>query len=170
MSTELTTKLTKKEVSEVLSYDPSTGEFVWLVNRRGGASAGNKAGTVKTGGYVQINVLGKMCYAHRLAWLFEHGDWPVNHIDHIDGDPSNNRICNLRDVPVSMNMENQKKAHISNKSCGLQGASFDKQTGRWSSKISVSNKTKNLGRYDSAQEAHSAYLSAKRALHQGATI
>lgn len=164
------TTATRAEIAEVLSYSAETGVFTWSSNRRGGARVGDIAGTVKRGGYVQINVLGRLCYAHRLAWLFATGAWPTGYIDHIDGNPSNNRIDNLRDVSAEENQQNQRRAHASNKSSGMLGVSMCKQTGRWSAKISVANKTKNLGRFDTADAAHQAYISAKRALHTGGML
>ena len=163
-------KICDAALIQILRYDCVTGEFYWSVNRRGGAKAGDLAGTVKTGGYIQINACAKLYYAHRLAWRFMHGSWPAGHIDHIDGNPSNNRIENLRDVSVLMNQQNQRRAHVSNKSSGFQGVSFDARTNRWMAKISINNTTKNLGRYDTPEQDHSAYLSAKRINHEGCTI
>ncbi len=60
--------------------------------------------------------------------------------------------------------------HASNKSSGLLGVCFDKQTGRWMAKISIGNKTKNLGRFADQHKAHSAYVSAKRAHHEGGML
>lgn len=157
-------------MSEVLHYDAASGQFTWKVKRRGGANAGQVAGTVTVDGYVQIHVCGKLHKAHRLAWLFTHGVWPTYHIDHIDGNPGNNAIRNLRDVSAAINQQNQRRAHRSNQSSGLLGVSFDARTGRWLSKISVNNKTKNLGRYATPEKAHAAYVSAKKTLHQGSTL
>lgn len=157
------------ELMNVLRYDGNTGVIYWL-KRSGKAKAGSVAGTAKRGGYIQISACGKSRYAHRLAWLFVYGAWPVGHIDHIDGNPSNNRIDNLRDVSAKTNMENQRHAHASNKSSGLLGVSFDKQTGLWMAKISVGNCTKNLGRFTDPNMAHSAYVSAKRDYHEGGML
>lgn len=162
--------LPEAELLGVLRYDPCTGMFTWAVNRRGGAKAGDVAGTTKAGGYVQINVLGRLHYAHRLAWLFSSGSWPVGHIDHIDGNPANNAIANLRDVSAELNQQNQRRAHRSNRSSGMQGVSFDARTGRWLAKISLKNRTKNLGRHDTPELAHQAYVAAKRAMHEGNTL
>ena len=161
--------ISDQELLGVLRYDPETG-FIHWIKRSGRAKAGSVAGTVKVGGYIQIRACGGLHYAHRIAWMFEHGKWPEGHIDHIDGNPMNNRISNLRDVSVGTNMENQRRAHVSNKSSGLLGVSFDKQTGRWMAKISILNKTKNLGRFSDKDKAHEAYVTAKRQLHQGVTI
>ena len=159
--------LPEEDLMKVLQYDAVTGVFTWAVNRRGGAKAGDTAGTVNFGGYIQINALGKLHYAHRLAWLFTHGSWPAGHVDHIDGNPTNNAIANLRDVSVKVNQQNQRRPHRSNRSSGLQGVSFDARTGRWLAKISLQNRTKNLGRYVTPELAHQAYVAAKREMHEG---
>ena len=158
------------ELESLLRFDAGAGRFYWRVDRRGGAKAGDKAGTSKPGGYVAIHFCGRLLYAHRIAWLFVHKVWPEGVIDHRDGDPANNRPSNLRDVSQGRNLENQRRAHRSNKSCGLLGASFDTRTGRWLAKISVNNRTLNLGRHDTAEAAHAAYLVAKRDLHEGAML
>lgn len=162
--------LSEPELRRVLSYDEITGLFTWAQNRRGGARAGDEAGTQKAGGYVQIHANGRLYYAHRLAWLFARGAWPVGHIDHIDGNPANNAIANLRDVSAKLNQQNQRRAQASNLSSGLLGVSFDARTGRWLAKISIDNRTKNLGRHANPQLAHQAYLAAKRTLHEGNTL
>lgn len=159
----------RDQLMHVLQYDCTTGQFRWAVDRKGGAKAGHTAGTVKNGGYIQIHACGRLYYAHRLAWLFTHNAWPQGHIDHIDGNPTNNRLENLRDVSVLVNMQNQRRAHASNKSSGLQGVSYDARTKRWAAKISIQNRTKNLGRYDLPEQAHEVYLRAKRAFHEGNT-
>lgn len=151
----------------LLRHDPETGRFFWLVNRRGGVKAGDLAGTVRVDGYVQIHCAGTLYLAHRLAWLFTYGRWPTRHIDHVNGNTGDNRIQNLRDVAPKLNQENQRRAHRSNRSSGLLGVSYCARTGRWLAKISIDNKTQNLGRFDTSEKAHAAYLQAKRRHHEG---
>jgi hypothetical protein len=161
--------VSESQMLDVLRYDAASGLFYQAKSRRG-VRAGDVAGCTRSDRYVIVRVLGKTHYAHRLAWFFTHGRWPSADVDHIDGDPSNNRIANLRDVSRAVNLQNQRRPHRSNKSSGQLGVSFDKQTGRWSAKVSVGNRTVNLGRHDSPDAAHAAYLIAKRDLHEGATI
>lgn len=165
-----TSLVTAEQVTTVLSYCKETGQFTWKQNRGGGAKAGDSAGTLTTTGYIQIHCMGRLYFAHRLAWLVTYGAWPAGMIDHLDGDGTNNRLSNLRDVSAAVNQQNQRRAHRSNKSSGLLGAHFDARTGRWLAKISAANRTVNLGRYDTAVEAHAAYIKAKRTMHIGATI
>lgn len=162
-------QVTAAEASQLLDYCAETGVIKWRRNRRGGARAGDVAGARTSSGYIQIHLNGQIYFAHRLAWLLFHGTWPACVIDHIDGDGTNNRIANLRDVSIQVNQHNQRRAHRSNRSSGLLGAHFDSRTGRWLAKITVSNRTVNLGRYDTAQQAHEAYLQQKRIIHIGAS-
>lgn len=75
--------VTLKRLREVLSYDGATGEFVWIkpphVHPR---LAGNVAGGFRSG-YLLIKIDGRKYGAHRLAWFYTHGRWPVDRIDHI---------------------------------------------------------------------------------------
>ena len=152
-----------QRVRELLSYDHEIGRFVRLV----GLSNRSPAGVVfhQNGGrYVFITVAGSRLAAHRLAWVLFYGVWPLQCIDHINGIRDDNRITNLRDVPFSVNNQNQRAA---------QGVSFDSSipTPRpWRAKISVNNRTVNLGRFATAEEARRIYIEAKRALHVGCTL
>ena len=96
-------KLTQKKVKQYLNYDPLTGEFTWIVHRRC-LKAGSVAGCLYRG-YTSIRISGKQYYAHRLAWLYVYGYFPEHQIDHIDRNPSNNRINNLRHA------SSQRKKH-----------------------------------------------------------
>lgn len=97
---KLLADLPRERLLEVLSYDPGTGIFHW---RPGTRREGFVAGTIVSEGYISIGI-DRRCYkAHRLAWLYFHGIWPSAVVDHIDGDTSNNRIENLRDVTHAQN-------------------------------------------------------------------
>lgn len=160
---------TAERVRELFSYCPATGEFIRLISTKG-SRAGQKAGTLKSNGYLHFSVDGKKHGAHRIAWLHVYGYMPVGDVDHIDGDRQNNAINNLRDVDRSTNLENQRTAKSSNKSTGLLGAYFHKQIGRYTSRITTHGKDKHLGCFATAEEAHAAYIHAKRELHAGNTL
>ena len=154
---------------ERIKYEPDTGLFRWAVGGRG-FRKNETAGSVTSCGYRQIGIGFKVYRAHRLAWFLTHGTWPIGEIDHINGDPLDNRLINLRDVDRSTNAQNQHRAQSDNKSCGLLGATWNKQHKRWQSKIMVKKVIHHVGYFETAQLAHEAYLLKKRVLHSGCTI
>ena len=163
--------LDQATLKELLHYDPETGVFTWKVDsgRWGRIKAGTEAGNLRRrDGYRQIKLKEGNFLAHRLAFLYMTGDWPEQHVDHIDGNPLNNRWCNLRDVDRNANMQNLKRAQSNNKSSGLLGVSSCRS--KWQAHITVNSEYKHLGTYDTPEEAHDAYLEAKRQLHGGCTI
>lgn len=155
-------------IKELLYYDEATGDFYWQVARRG-ASKKRKAGTKTKVGYVQIMIDGKYYLAHRLAWLYMNGKFPKLHIDHMNGNKSDNSIKNLREVSIALNQQNYTKANKNNKA-NLLGAFYSESRQKWFSKISLNNKRKYLGTFQTALEAHKAYIQAKREMHPNCTI
>lgn len=153
----------------LLSYDPETGEFSRLPVPGRGHSASRRVGGLNHDGYHSIGVDGRHFLAHRLAWLFATGSWPARSIDHIDGNPRNNRFSNLRDVEHALNMQNLKAAKRTSKT-GFLGVSFVRRAGAYSARITVNRRQIYLGTFPSAELAHERYLSAKRVLHAGGTL
>lgn len=162
--------LTSERLRALLSYDPATGTFTRRISRcrwRAGETAG-----APNRGYVQIKIDNVLHAAHRLAWLHTTGSWPTGDIDHIDGNRSNNAFANLRDVTRGINAQNLRRARRDSQS-GLLG-SFKKkdrkQKDRWQAQISLNGVLHYIGIYDTAEEAHAAYVAAKRRMHVGNTI
>jgi hypothetical protein len=145
-----------------LEYCPTTGVFTWKNPRI-------TAGTIDKNGYHAIKVNGKTYKSHRLAFLFMTGDWPKNDVDHINGTKTDNSWKNLRDVTTTVNMQNQTKAHKCNKSKYL-GVTALKGSNKWRSRITVNKRQLFLGMFETAQEAHEAYLNAKKRYHVGNTL
>ena len=104
---------------------------------------------------------------HRLVWLYHTERWPDEQIDHINGNPLDNRIENLRDVTRSVNMQNQRRATCKSKT-GLLGVYPHRK--KFAAGITVDGKIQHLGVFANAHEGHAVYLAAKRALHEGCTI
>ncbi len=101
-------KVTQTRLRKLLRYDPETGVFRWAIVSKG-RKYGAVAGQVKKGtGYRYITVDGAQCRAGRLAWYYVHGSWPEHEIDHMNGNRSDDRIANLRDVPHTINRQNQR--------------------------------------------------------------
>lgn len=172
--------ITAEHVREILRYNKSTGEFVWRVDRFSGrgmkilkARKGDRAGYVDAKGYLILSIDGKKYKAHRIAWMYVTGSFPIEHIDHRDGVRLNNRFANLRDVSRAINGQNQRSARRGSSS-GLIGVSFRKRKAEskkpWFAQIGAGGLNRNLGTYATKEEAHAAYLAAKRKLHKGCTI
>lgn len=158
--------LTAARVRELLDYDPSTGVFTWRV-ARGRVPAGAVVGRIRQGRIV-VGIDKHEFSAHRIAWLHFYGQWPIYEVDHKDGVPLNNSIANLRDVPHAVNQQNRRRADRDNHG-GFLGTSRYKN-GRYRAQIMVSSKFINLGTFLTGEEAHAAYVEAKRRLHAGCTI
>lgn len=139
-------------LKEVLSYDAETGIFTWKSYRSRQARAGGNAGTVNAkNGYAYIGVERKRYLAHRLAWFYTHGKWPIDDIDHIDGVRTNNRIGNLREATRAQNLANTPGRKVTPK-----GVHFMKNRGTWNAKLA----NKHIGAYRTMEEAAEAYRTA----------
>lgn len=155
--------LTCERLREIVSYNEETGLMVRISGKR--ASTIGKPASCKTKyGHVQMCIDGCNYPVHRLAWLYVTGEWPKGVIDHIDNDPANNAFVNLRVASFSQNAQNIKGPHADSKS-GLLGV-CPSWNGRWKAQIMISGKYTHLGVFDSAEEAHSAYMKAKLEYHE----
>lgn len=155
--------LTHDELTRKLDYNPETGEFRWKVRSAHRIQVGMIAGCLNVRGYWQIAINGKRHLAHRLAWFYVHGRWPSDQIDHIDQNPLNNVIANLREATCKQNQENQSRPHSHNK-LGIQGVS--KKKSRYSAQVVHNGKQIHIGYFDTPEEASAAYWKAKEELHE----
>lgn len=146
--------ITQKELKELLQYNENTGIFTWKISTNFKIKIGNIAGTLHKNGYIYIQIKNRLYMAHRLSWLYVYGEWPKNQIDHINGIRSDNRIENLRDVTQRENQQNYKKHRDGH----LVGTTYNKQRQKWLAQITINKKPVYLGRYNTQQEAHEAYL------------
>lgn len=160
--------LTVEKLKAALDYDANTGVFTWKIRPSKAVRAGDIAGCVeKRIGYVTIGISKDIYKAHRLAWLYVYGEWPKGVIDHINCIKADNRIKNLRDVFADGNAQNICKPNRRNKS-GFMGVIWFQN--KWRAGMSVNGKSKWLGDYSTPEEAHQAYLVAKRKYHAACTI
>lgn len=153
--------LTQERLREALDYDPATGAFTWRIPRRG-LFVGDRAGYVNKQGYTFIRVDGHLYLAHRLAFLWVDGAMPVI-VDHINGDPADNRWANLRACTQRENTRN-KRASKANTS-GAKGVYWDAARGKWLAAIGIDGRNKYLGRFATIDEAKAAYAVASHQLH-----
>ncbi len=96
-----------------LSYNPENGQLRWLNGPHAGMSAGYESHSREELVYLNVRINRKNYRLHRVAWALHYGTWPLGVIDHIDGNPKNNAIANLRDVSVRENNTNQYKHGLS---------------------------------------------------------
>ena len=157
-----------ERLRDLLCYDPLTGIFVWRVDR-GRVRAGDIAGSRNKNGYVYICLDGVQYLAHRLAWRFVYGIWPPADLDHEDTCRDHNWIKNLRPATRSENNQNQRRPSRRNKS-GFLGVSLEAYTGRYKATITINKHQVRLGRFDTAEQAHAAYLAAKAVFHPRSTL
>jgi len=173
--------LTQEIVRDLLEYDPETGIFTWrhrdrkycasdkaqkIWNKR---YAGKKAGALNKFGYIKIKIFHGAFSAHRLAYLYMAGSFPEMEIDHIDRNKSNNRFENLREVSKFVNQQNRFNPRSDSRTqiIGAQ-KSGGKNSKKFFAKIKVNGKRYHLGTFDTPEQAGSAYLTAKAALHPDA--
>lgn len=159
-------KLTIERLKEVLNYNPETGLFIRLMSTARCIKIGEVAGT-KCNGYSVIMVDNINYPAHRLAWFYMTGKWPIDIIDHKNGIRYDNKFSNLREATPKINAENKKSARIDNSS-GVLGV--EKIRSKFRAHIVTDGKKKHIGMFDTAELAHIAYVDAKRKLHEGCTI
>lgn len=161
-------------LARMLAYDPDTGSLTWLprcpalvgwsearCRAWNEAWAGKPAFTAKNHGYHRGSLLGRQYLAHRVAWALHHGEWPSLGIDHVNGNPSDNRICNLRPADQSENIQN---AGIrSDNSSGCPGV--HPRGGKWLATITIRGTSTHLGTFAAKGDAVAAYLAAKSTFH-----
>jgi hypothetical protein len=102
--------------------------------------------SISQSGYHQGLIHGVSFHAHHVIWALHYGEWAPDHIDHINGRSTDNRITNLRTATHDENMKNLKLPKT-NKS-GYIGVYWDSQQSKWRAQIRVSGKQLSLGSYD----------------------
>ena len=156
-----------ERLKEALKYDKETGVFKRLISTGSRAKVGDVAGSKRNDGYITIKLDKHRFYAHRLAWIFENGAQPFGLIDHINGNTSDNRICNLREASPSVNSQNMRHAMKSSET-GFLGVSPNGSG--FMARINKHGVTRYLGQFKTASDASSAYIKEKRMTHEGCTL
>lgn len=170
-NTEKEKLISLPQLKNILYYNPHTGIFAWLINGHK-KSVGQPAGYISKG-YMRINIDKKYFLVHRLAFFYMTGKWPIDQVDHINGNRSDNRWANLRESNDTLNRENIRKRQTNNTS-GYLGVSFKRAYTEgarpWAAQIQVSGKHKVIGYFATPEEAHEEYLKEKRKLHKGCSL
>lgn len=155
--------ITQEELKTLFHYEPDAGAFVRLKSGFG-KRAGTLAGKIRGDGYVMMSVNNMPVLAHRLAWFYMTGEWPIGIIDHIDRNRSNNCWDNLREANHRQNGYNcgAKK----NNKTGFKGVVLlTRQKKCFEAAISINGKRKSIGTFYTAEEAAEAYNNFAKSLH-----
>ncbi len=161
--TESNRRISAEQLRAAAHYDPATGQFTRLRAWQNTRKPGSPLNTTNLNGYVFFSIDGRKDYAHRWAWLYMTGALPPPgvHIDHINGEPGDNRFSNLRLATARQNCANGKRKSFN--TSGYKGVSIHK--GRWRAVITVNRKQISLGSYDTREEAAAAYADGARRIH-----
>lgn len=143
---------------DFLRLDAESGRLFWKKKPNRSIVVGSEAGTARPDGYRIISINRQRFLAHRLVWALLHDEQPPDEIDHIDGDPSNNRPSNLRAASHAQNIANQKSNRRN--TSGIRGVYFSRARGRWVAQITASGDKKYIGIFSSISDAQAAYNSA----------
>lgn len=146
---------------EAFNVDFEKGLLFWKKQVGARAKIGALVGTKDPSGYFRAHLNSQRFLIHRAIWAMKHGEWPQGIVDHINGDPSDNRIINLRLANKSQNNANSSKAQKNNK-LGVKGVSFDKKSKKYRADIRKNYKRIHLGWYQTIEEASAAYIAASQ--------
>jgi len=151
--------LTAEWLRKHMAYVPETGTFMWKV-RGPGRTVGKVLGTEIWPGYIAMKVNNLKYYAHRLAWLYVHGEWPSGQLDHVDGNKANNAIANLRIATAAQNSAGRRSMRHVAPSRGVMphGVGFV-------ARIHFGGKRHYLGYFSTAEAAKEAYEAKAKEIH-----
>ena len=171
-----------KLLRKLMRYDPRTGELFWrertpdmfiATERRSSKSlckawnkryAGKQTFKAKhVFGYMHGTICGKTISAHRVAWAILHNEWPATQIDHIDGNPANNKQDNIRLATAAQNSQNRKLPK--HNTSGIKGVFWSKHKNRWHARIGHNGKKIHIGYFKTKRQAATAYANKASSLH-----
>lgn len=169
------TEISVEYLRECFTYNPEEGTFIWKIRPRehfksedrwktmNKRCAGKIAGGPTHHGYILIGVGRERHLAHRLAWVMSTGKWPDDTIDHINGNPSDNRLSNLRQASFLENTHNTRIR--SNNTSGAKGVYKGPVSGRWRTYINKHKKRFFFGVYENYEDAVAVVREAREKLH-----
>ena len=167
---------TPEQLRELLHYEPDTGKLFWrergisyFPDERAWKSWNTRLSGKETfksctqHGHKKASIFNATWLGHRVAWAIHYGEWAENEVDHINGDPTDNRISNLRLATRAENGRNRKisKANTS----GYKGVWWDNARSRWRAAIRIDGVKTALGCFPDPETAHAAYCEAASKYH-----
>lgn len=165
--------LSQEYVQSLFEYDAATGMLRWKLRQQSDFATkrawsiintrnGGKTVATQSRGYYVVGIKNRRYRVHRIIWLMFKGEMPAGEIDHINGNPSDNRIENLRLVSPLENRRNMKTPK--NNTSGEIGVSFRRQRNTWRAYIMVNNQQLTLGHFPTKLEATAARSAGERLL------
>jgi len=132
------------------------GDLYWRT-RSGNSVPGSRAGRTTNTGHRQVSIQGKLYPVSHVVWYLNKGFWPTQMLDHVDRNPNNNSLENLRECNHKLNGANRTKGN-----CGYKGLQFyPEKKNPW--RVTVGNKY--VGYFKTEAEAKAAYLDEAKALY-----
>jgi hypothetical protein len=145
---------------EFLSYDPATGSVKWTKKAGRKVVVGAEAGAARKDGRRIVGFMRRRFLLSRVSWALHYGKWPDNEVDHRDGDPSNNRLLNLRAATSSQ----QKRNRVAFSSSGIKGVYWIGPRNKYRAQIKVGEGTRYLGYFSDKEEARKVRIAAEKEL------
>lgn len=149
-------RITLTELKELLDYNPQSGWFFWK-KTKGGAHAGHPVGEIFQGpksktAYIRLMIKGVRYWAHDLVWFWFNGTWPIQKLDHKDGNGLHNFIDNLREANAFQNKANSPI--YSNNTSGYPGVNYEGN--KWRAVIKFKGEKTHIGVFDTFEDAVNA--------------
>ena len=158
-------QVTIEMLRSMIDYNPDTGAMRWKERQgraRGRARAGQPVGYFKRP-YRTINIYGNKLYVHRVAFALANNRWPYPICDHINGNPDDNRACNLREatpLQSAHNISGHKKSFS-----GVKGVAWHPKNRRWTTRVMHKGRSYAFGCYATIKEAAQAVRAGREQLH-----
>jgi hypothetical protein len=141
-------------LNRLFTYHAGTGDLIWKTPPKNHPRMLNKKAGSLRGGYLLVQINGLKIGAHRVCFAIYHGRWPNGQIDHINRNPMDNRVCNLRECCQAENVRNHgRKTNNSGLPVGVRSL----PSGKFQARISFNKKQIHLGAFNSPAEAHERY-------------
>lgn len=155
--------LTQSKIHSLFEYRED-GNLLWKVSSTNRVRIGDIVGYLNIAGYHRVQIDRKKYFLHRLIYMYHHGSLtPGMDIDHIDGNKSNNRIENLREITHSQNLMNAKINK--NSKTGVKGVYFSKKAKKYQTQLVINGKNTYLGTYSTLEEAEKVMKEAREKYH-----
>jgi len=152
--------LTQQEIHYFIDYDPTTGICRWKNPLSPRVHKGDIIGCANKSGHLRIVLNNQHYLLHRIIWLYYYGVFPTYNLDHINQNPSDNRIDNLREATKQCNARNCPNPK--NNTSGVKGVVWNKANNNWRVGMHVNWKHINLGSYKVFDDAVCARLAGEQ--------